>query len=404
MSRVPFIPLGPPPSERLDARPKAQRSDPSGQNPFVDILRSRMGNDFAQLEEFSLAGKLLSGEGKEGDEGKSAFDTVMNGEMKALSYQAMATVMRMKSDGNPTLVNGISALGNGIPALANGIPALAKGIPGGFSLNALLGELTKMGAEQGGVADTKPNIAVGAASQTKGRAQDVAAELKAGAAIGKDSETVRIPESVTGLLSALFESGADGGAAIGWDRVGGTSYGKFQLSSKAGSMDAFMRFLSKRVPEWAEALKAAGPADTGSRSGAMPDAWRKLAGEHGVSFDGVQDEFIRTAHYMPAVRRIMEATGLDVEGLSLGLRESLLSTSVQHGSTGAARLFTRVIQSLGVTPGQNADKDILQEAYRIRKSDFPSSTPAVREAVGQRLDKEMAMALQLLDDSGKSGT
>ncbi len=348
----------------------------------------------AQLEEFSLAGKLLSGEGKDGDEGKSAFDMVMNGEMKALSYQAMATVMRMKSDENPTLANGISAL--------------TKGIPGGFGLSALLGELAGMGAEQGGVAGKTSEIAAGVTSSVKEKAGHAALGLATsgatGGAVGKDSGALRIPKSVTGILSAMFESGADGGAAIGWDRVGGTSYGKFQLSSKVGSMDAFLRFLSKRAPEWAEALKAAGPADTGSRNGAMPDAWRKLAGEQGVSFDNVQDEFIRTAHYLPAVRRIMESTGLDVEGLSLGLRESLLSTSVQHGSAGAARLFTRVIQGLGIEPGQKADRDILLEAYRLRKSDFPSSTPAVREAVGQRLDKEMAMALRLLDDSGKSDT
>ena len=331
----------------------------------------------AELEELSLAGKLLSGEGEEGDKSKSPFEMVLGGEMKALSYQAMATVMRLKGDENSTL---------------------PKGISGNFGLGALFGELAKMGSEQGDAASRKPEAAAGEVREAKEKAE----RAVPGPGTGEEAGEVRIPESVTGILSALFESGAGGGAAIGWDRVGGTSYGKFQLSSKAGSMDAFLRFLSKRAPEWAEVLKAAGSPDTGSRSGAMPDAWRKLAGEQGASFEGVQDEFIRTAHYMPAVRRIMEATGLDVEGLSLGLRESLLSASVQHGSTGAARLFTRVIRSLGVEPGQKADRDILQEAYRLRKSDFPSSSPAVQAAVGQRLDKEMAMALRLLDDSGES--
>ena len=54
-----------------------------------------------------------------------------------------------------------------------------------------------------------------------------------------------------GSLAARFESGSDGVAAIGYDRHGGTSYGKFQLSSRAGTMDSFISFLSKESPDLA---------------------------------------------------------------------------------------------------------------------------------------------------------
>ncbi len=81
-------------------------------------------------------------------------------------------------------------------------------------------------------------------------------------------------------ISARYESGAEGSAAIGYDGTGGTSYGKFQLSSRKGSLDGFLRFLDGRGGEAAavaQRLRAAGPADTGGRSGAMPEAWKQAA-------------------------------------------------------------------------------------------------------------------------------
>ena len=66
-----------------------------------------------------------------------------------------------------------------------------------------------------------------------------------------------------GDLSARYESGADGSSAIGYDKKGGTSYGRFQLSSKKGSMEGFLRFLEGRGGEAASIaarLRAAGPS------------------------------------------------------------------------------------------------------------------------------------------------
>lgn len=46
-----------------------------------------------------------------------------------------------------------------------------------------------------------------------------------------------------GDFSARYESGTAGSAAIGYDKTGGTSYGKWQLSSKQGSLEGFLRYL-----------------------------------------------------------------------------------------------------------------------------------------------------------------
>ncbi|MDY7001705.1 MAG: hypothetical protein SVS15_07990, partial [Thermodesulfobacteriota bacterium] len=58
------------------------------------------------------------------------------------------------------------------------------------------------------------------------------------------------PETVAGFLSARFESQGDPGA-VSHDRVGGTSYGTYQISSKAGTFESFLSYLKDKAPEWA---------------------------------------------------------------------------------------------------------------------------------------------------------
>jgi len=81
-----------------------------------------------------------------------------------------------------------------------------------------------------------------------------------------------------GGMSARYESGSRGSAAIGWDSTGGTSFGKYQIASKTGTMNKFMDFLKTSNPEAHKRLSEAGPADTG-KEGAFAQEWKKLAGE-----------------------------------------------------------------------------------------------------------------------------
>lgn len=201
-----------------------------------------------------------------------------------------------------------------------------------------------------------------------------------------------------GGLSARFESGTDGIEAIGHDRVGGTSYGKYQLSSKAGTMDRFIAYLRGREPGWASRLKAAGPADTGSPDGRMPRVWRQIAAENPARFEELQHEFVRNEHYLPARDKIMESTGVDIESGPPALREVLWSTSVQHGASGAARIFNKVLaEVLDKNAGNAADRRIIDKVYADRQKQFASSTDRVRASVRNRLREERNLALAMLD-------
>lgn len=204
------------------------------------------------------------------------------------------------------------------------------------------------------------------------------------------------PDGVEGTLSALFESGSDGPAEIGYDRTGGTSYGTFQIASKPGAMDRFITYLKTEAPDWSRRLHAAGPADTGSARGRMPKVWRAIAAENPERFEALQRDFIKREYYDTARSKIVDRTGFDPDHSPLVLREVLWSTAVQHGPTGAADIFTRAFNSLS----DNTQKDfrsLIDRVYDRRSNRFGSSTRRVQQSVADRLTQEKQLALSLLD-------
>jgi len=204
-------------------------------------------------------------------------------------------------------------------------------------------------------------------------------------------------ERRAGLLSAQYESNNEIDC-IGYDRVGGTSYGQFQLASKTGAMDLFIKFLKEKAPDIAARLKAAGPSDTGGKTGLMPAVWKDIAARDPKRFEALQHEFIRGSSYAPAAKSIVLTTGVDVTKRSYALREVLWSTAVQHGPSGAERIFSQAIENADVgTDSQDFDKAVIEQVYRLRSQKFFRHTKRVREAVQSRFRDEKSTALALLD-------
>ncbi len=218
----------------------------------------------------------------------------------------------------------------------------------------------------------------------------------------KSAETTDVSTEGIGKLAAQFESGKDGIAAIGYDRHGGTSYGKYQVASRVGSMENFLKFLDTNAPDISKTLReSGGPANTGSRQGAMPDAWRKIAAEQPERFEALQEKFIHDSHYKPALQAMVQNTPLEEGQISSAMQEVIWSTAVQHGPTGAARIFTRAAAELS-PKDKNFDKKLIENVYDIRAGQFGSSTQEVRAAVQNRLKREKNIAINMLngDDSG----
>ena len=75
------------------------------------------------------------------------------------------------------------------------------------------------------------------------KARAVQGALRMGRHGGHASGRRQADTTGIGKLAAQFESGSDGIAAVGYDKHGGTSYGKYQIASRVGSMDNFLSFL-----------------------------------------------------------------------------------------------------------------------------------------------------------------
>jgi hypothetical protein len=200
-----------------------------------------------------------------------------------------------------------------------------------------------------------------------------------------------------GRLSAQYESNCEIDC-VSYDRRGGTSYGQYQIASKTGTMDYFLKFLEDKAPDMAARLKAAGPSDTGGTSGRMPAVWKQIAAADPKRFEALQHEFIRGNNYSPAAKSIVLTTGVDVTKRSYALREVLWSTAVQHGPYGAERIFTQAIEKAENDAGrQDFDKAVIEEVYRLRGQKFFRHNKRVREAVQSRFREEKTMAIALLD-------
>lgn len=196
-----------------------------------------------------------------------------------------------------------------------------------------------------------------------------------------------------GSLSAQYESGNRGSAAVGYDSVGGTSYGKYQIATRTGTMDQFMKFLQHRDPETFERLQAAGPADSG-KNGQFARVWRQLAQEGKLGDH--EHEFIKKTHYEPGLSAIRSDSLRNMISKSPALQDVLWSTTVQHGGKTGGNIFNKVYRE-GMS-----EQDLIDAVYNERGTRFGRSTPEIRASVQNRFRHERRNALAMANDPANS--
>jgi hypothetical protein len=203
-----------------------------------------------------------------------------------------------------------------------------------------------------------------------------------------------------GAVAEKYESAGRGSGTVGWDKSGGTSYGKKQISSKAGAMTDFLKFLEKTGKgDVAKKLRDAGiEKDTGSTSGKAVDVWKEVAASGALG--NSENEFLGQG-YGAALK------GLKDQGLqsringSRALQEMLYSTAVQHGPSGAMGIFNSVFK-----PGMT-DEQLVKAVYAERGADdgkkhFSKSKPNERAGVVNRFGKEQQDIMALLSNPGSN--
>lgn len=132
------------------------------------------------------------------------------------------------------------------------------------------------------------------------------------------SSTSNMRRNSLGSLSERHEVPGTGPGTIssGGSDPGGVSYGSYQLSTKAGTLTAFLA--GPEFKPWAELWLAEAARD--------PDVFRDA-----------QRAFILRTHYEPAVMKVARSTGFNLDKASNAVREAAFSVSVQHG--GAATIL-----------------------------------------------------------------
>lgn len=204
-----------------------------------------------------------------------------------------------------------------------------------------------------------------------------------------------------GALSQYYETGADadpGAVSTVPGDPGGTSYGLYMFSSKAGTLDAFRTWLRNYQGNaiyngFAATLdKAYGENTSGAAAAGygpnFESAWRELG--HGVNkgeFANAQTEYWGTERYSTLISRLQSKyPSLNLNDYSIALKNVLWSRSVQHGVDGAYNVVTRAIDNrLGGFKMQSEAE--LIEAIYTECSKLAEDIPKYRDMQTQLSDR-----------------
>ena len=145
-----------------------------------------------------------------------------------------------------------------------------------------------------------------------------------------------------GTLSGLYES--NNGKKL-WnngnlDKTGGWSYGIYQIATQNGTMNDYLNYLQQHpnYRHFYHRLQRAGGNNTAITGDAQfKSTWADLS--KNSDFLQSQQDFIVAKKLAPALRRISDIKGLDLEYRSPVVRDVLYSTATQHGEGGAADVF-----------------------------------------------------------------
>lgn len=186
-----------------------------------------------------------------------------------------------------------------------------------------------------------------------------------------------------GSVSAKFESGSRGSSAVGYDVKGGTSYGTYQIASKTGTMDNFLKHLEKTGHgDVAEQLRQSGPSNTGGKGGAFADKWKELVKEGKLTKE-MEHEYIKKTHYDPAAKKAEE---LGFKTDDAGIKDAIWSGSVQHGRINKILSDTSKIEGFK----DMSSEDQIKAYYKVRSEYAKQNSP---ENLQPRYNQEVKAAL-----------
>ncbi|HEY8891135.1 MAG TPA: vgrg protein [Clostridium sp.] len=197
-----------------------------------------------------------------------------------------------------------------------------------------------------------------------------------------------------GYASAQYESNANPGAISNTPGdYGGKSYGAWQFSSKTGSLDSFISSLKGKDNEIYLKLTYAKAKDGNKFGENFDNAWTSIASADKVEFLKLQQDNIKGSYYDTAAQALKSKYGFDISKKSDALKESLLSTVVQHGVGGTLSVFSKI--NLNNTDG-NIINDLYNERQKVNVY-FKDSSSSIKQSVYNRFTREKQDMLNMLN-------
>lgn len=190
---------------------------------------------------------------------------------------------------------------------------------------------------------------------------------------------------VLGNTSKHYESGKGGAGTVstGKGDAGGASYGTYQMSSKRGVVQDFLR-----SSEYGKQFAGLQPGTQ-----AFNDRWKEVA-KSDPKFAQAQHDFIKRTHF-DVQRADLAKHGIDLSKRGAAVQDAIWSTSVQFGGK------TGVIRSAlaGQDASKMSDADIVHAIQQYKESHndslFKSSSAETRANVLKREHNEETSLLAL---------
>lgn len=193
-----------------------------------------------------------------------------------------------------------------------------------------------------------------------------------------------------GSVSKLFESAKGGAGTVAHTAgdFGGASYGTYQMSSKMGQVQEFLKSNEKYGKQF-EGLKA-GTADFDKK-------WKELGGDKG--FEEAQEAFAKQKYYDQQVKTLGDL-GKKLSSKGKGVQEALFSTGVQYG--GGSKVIEKALSGKDVD--KMSEQDIINsiQDYKAQNvgTNFKSSSEAVQRSVASRIERERSALLGVAGPAG----
>lgn len=291
-----------------------------------------------------------------------------------------------------------------VSALNNGkIPALLETLANELSdLNEKLEQQIKQAAtgnESSGIF----NIFGGGAGGGYASGGSAGSHSQGGGSSGGGSYTSSAAYSGLGDVVNMSETGGKGTAMIssGTGDHGGVSYGRSQLASRVGSIQAALKWAKSNGFEDIYNELAPLQGDAANRNGQFAQKWAQLASKKGGRLEQFDRAYQKKGYYDPMMAKIRQANPELAKRIDANpaLQEQVLSTSVQYGMN-SSRFLTAANEALSRNSSMS-DRDLLVAIQDIKARDvaknFPNSPQLHRSLANRHANTEKQRLLAVQD-------